>query len=257
MDIYWYLSMTPESLVASMLPPEEFGTYLAIGTHQSTHGQAIFFDLELGEESREFDLSYAVEHCVPHPDGRPKHSLYIAIYRVLEKMPLQAIKSLWLATEKGKVLELRQAPLLPEFPGKYHLYQELCPVHPLVASSCAPAQFCRYITDPRRPFFVPKLCFVDLELAGLADDPEHAEPRDLYYPDHFLHLRECLLELKQAPQKRTKTIDRLHPACLPYHCIRHGMFVGDQEQILYYPFPSRAELEGKYYYWWRRSAHSK
>lgn len=257
MRIYWYLSMTPESLVASMLPPEEFGNYLAIGTHQSTQGQAIFFDLELDEDNKDFDYSYALEHCTPHPDGKPKHSLYIAIYRVLERMPLQALNSLWLATEKGKVLELKQAELPPSFPGKYHLYQELCPVHPLVASNCPPPQFCHYITDPRRPFFVPRLCFVDLELADLAHDPEQGKPKDLYYPDHFIHLRECLLELQRGPHKRTKTIDRLHPACLPYHCIKNGVFVGDQEQVLYYPFPSRAELEGKYYYWWRRSAHGK
>ena len=142
MRIYWYLSMTPESLVASMLPPEEFGNYLAIGTHQSTHGQAIFFDLDLDEDNKDFDYSYALEHCTAHPDGKPKHSLYMAIYRVLERMPLQALNSLWMATEKGKVLELKQAELPPSFPGKYHLYQELCPVHPLVASNCPPAQFC-------------------------------------------------------------------------------------------------------------------
>ena len=32
---YLYFSMSPESLVASQLPPEEFGRYLAIGTKKS------------------------------------------------------------------------------------------------------------------------------------------------------------------------------------------------------------------------------
>lgn len=257
MPIYHYLSMTPESLVASMLPPEDFGSYLAIGTRQTTHGQAMFFDLEIdGTEIHDFAWSYAKEHCRPHPDGRPKHSLYLAIYRVLERIPLDRLKSLWLATEKGKVLELTQRALPPSFAGKYHLYQELCPVHPLVTSRCSPDQFCRYITDPDRPFSVPRICFVDLDLGDLATDPENGKPRDLYYPDHFMHLRECLLELEESPEKQTKTVDRLHPPCLPYRCILNGFFVGDQERVISYPFPSRTELEGKYYHWWRRSAHA-
>ncbi len=38
---YLYLSMTPESLVASMLPPEQFGNYLAVGTRKSAGRRCI------------------------------------------------------------------------------------------------------------------------------------------------------------------------------------------------------------------------
>ena len=41
MGTYLYLSLTPESLVASMLPPSEFGAYMAIGTQKQTNGQAM------------------------------------------------------------------------------------------------------------------------------------------------------------------------------------------------------------------------
>ena len=34
MRTYVYLSMTPESLVASQLPPEEFGAYMAVGVKE-------------------------------------------------------------------------------------------------------------------------------------------------------------------------------------------------------------------------------
>ncbi len=256
MPIYYYFSMTPESLVASMLPPEEFGSYLAIGTHQASHGQAMYFDLDFDGDLREFQLDYAREHCTPHEDGHPKHSVYMAIYRVLERVPLDRLKSLWLATEKGKVLELTQRALPSSFSGKYYLYQELCPVHPLVASRYSPDRFCRFITDPARPFFVPRICFVDLDLGDLGMDPENGKPKDLYYPDHYTHLRNCLLEMERAPDKQSKTVDRLRTPCLPYHYVDKGFFVGSHEQVLYYPFPSRAELEGKYYHWWRRSAHA-
>lgn len=251
MRTYLYLSMTPESLVASMLPPEQFGNYLAIGTRKSAHGQAMYFDLKEDFQSDAFDLAYAVEHCIPHTNGQPKHSLYLGIYRVLEHVPLEALGSLWLATVHGKVLELKPSPSPAEPADGYYLYQELCPVHPLIASKLAPQPFACFITNPKRPLYVPRICFLDIDLGELARDPEHGQPRELYYPDHFWHLRECLLELKADDSKHTKTVDRLHPQHFPFHCILHGFYVGDQKGMLYYPFPSRSELESKHYQWWR------
>jgi hypothetical protein len=175
----------------------------------------------------------------------------LAIYRVLERIPLAALNDLWLVTAKGKVLNLKQGTVLPKFSESYYLYQEVCPVHPLIASTLAPPQFACFITDPRKPLYVPRICFIDLDLGEMSVDPEHGHPRELYYPDHYWHLRECLLELKTSEGKHTKTVDRTHPQHFPYHCIRNGVFVGDQEGLLYYPFPTRAELEGKYYYWWQ------
>jgi hypothetical protein len=251
---YFYLTTTPESLVASMLPPEEFGTYLAIGSRKASHGQAVFFDLKEGFQSDEIDLSSVDQRCVPRADGQPKHSLYLAIYRVLERVPLEMLNSLWLVTTSGAVLERKQSDVLPAFADNYYLYQEVCPVHPLIASSLAPPQFSCFITDPRKPIFVPRVCFVDLNLGEMATDAERGHPRDLYYPDHFYHLRNCLLELKTRAAKHTKTVDRRHPQHFPYHCIRNGFYVGDQKGLAYYPFPSLEELEGKYFSWWRRSA---
>ena len=159
MRTYLYLSMTPESLVASMLPPDEFGRYLAVGTRKSAHGRAMFFDLKEDFSNQSFDLDYATQRCVAHADGRPKNSLYLSIYRVLERVPLEAINSLWLATEHGKVLELKSDPALPAFSDKYYLYQEVCPVHPLIASKLSPAEFAQFITKPNKPLYVPKTLF--------------------------------------------------------------------------------------------------
>ena len=255
MRTYLYLSMTPESLVASMLPPEEFGNYLAVGTRKSAHGHPLYFDLQQGFQSGDFDLKYAAEHCVPHPDGQPKHSVYLAVYRVLERIPLAALGSLWLASAKGKVLELKQTDALPEFSDRYYLYQELCPVHPLIASKLAPGKFTCFITNPTRPLTLPRICFVDLDLGEMAMDPEHGQPRELYYPDYYWHLHGCLLELQSYKHKHTKTIDRGHPQHFPYHCIRHGFYVGDQQGLLHYRFPSLGELEGKHSLWWRSVHH--
>lgn len=255
MTTYLYFSMTPESLVASMLPPEEFGTYLAIGARKSAHGQAMFFDLKQGFLEDIFDLSSVPQRCVPHPDGRPKCSAYLAVYRVLERIPLAALNRLWLVAPKGQVMERKSSLTVPEFEDTYYLYQEICPVHPLVISSLSPAGFTSFLTNPQTPVSVPRICFVDLDLGELAKHPERAQPPEVIYPDHFYHLRECALELKHDPTKHTKTVDRLHPHEFPFRQIRHGFYVGDQHGMLHYPFPSRNELEGEYYYWWRPSAH--
>jgi hypothetical protein len=250
MDTHLYLSMTPEALVASMLPPQEFGVYLAVGTQKRSRGQAIFFDLAPKFDSDAFDLAAAAERCVPHADGEPKHSVYLAIYRVLEHVPREALRSLWLVTQDGRVLELGQGAVPEEFPVRYHLYQEVCPVHPLIASTLDPVAFCRFITDSSHPISVPRICFVDLELAELADDPRRGEPHGLPYP-YLAHIRDCLLELEANGGKHTKTVDRTHPCSFPYRCVKSGFFVGDQEGLLYYPFPPRQELETTHYPWWR------
>jgi len=249
MATYFYLSMVPESLVASMLPPEEFGAYLAIGTRKRSQAQAIFFDLKGEFPSDHFDFSLATKRCIPHSDGQPKHSLYLGIYRVLEHVPLEVINNLWLVVPTGQALELKPGSIPPEFSGKYHLYQEICPVHSLIASLLTPDKFCQFITDPARPVFVPRICFVDLELAELAVDPHGDLPTNLPYT-HLDHVRDCLLEL-EGNNKYIKTVDRIHPQEFPYRCVKSGFFLGNQKGMLYYPFPSRKELESKYYPWWR------
>ncbi len=56
--MYIYLSITPESLIGSMLPPDEFGAYLATGTKKRNKGQAIFFELDLEKIKGLIDMNY-------------------------------------------------------------------------------------------------------------------------------------------------------------------------------------------------------
>lgn len=250
MAVHLYLSLIPESLVASMLPPEAFGAYLATGTRKRSHGQAIFFDLDPDFRSDYFRLDGVKQRCVPHPDGRPKHSVYASIYRVLEHVPLTALGSLWLVTRHGAALALQQSPTPEEGRPSYHLYQELCPVHPLIASTLSPSRFCRLITDPRRAICVPRICFVELDLGGLAEDPAAGLAENLPY-GQVEHLRNCLTELNAEADKHTKTVDRVCRRSFLYRCVSNGFYVGDQEEMIYYPYPSQEELETKYFQWWR------
>ena len=251
--MYLYLSLIPEALIASMLPPEEFGSYLAVGTRKQTLGQAMFFAIEGLKKPETFDLREAERRCVPHPNGEPKHSVYLSIYRVLEQVPLAAVRQLYMVTPDGRVLALQRGVEPPQSRRKYHLYQELCPVHPRIVSDKDPVEFVRHITSPGLPVRLPKLCFVDLRLGELAEDPEHAAIHDLPY--HAIeHLRDCLIELQRSPGKGTKTVDRNHPQSFPYRSVETGVYVGDAEELLFYPFPSMQDLQTKYYEWWRSAS---
>jgi len=247
---FLYLSMIPEALVASMLPAHGFGTYLAVGTKKRTRGQSIFVEVDPEFQSDSFPLDDVEKRCVPHPDGQPKHSVYLGIYRVLEHVPRSAMRDLYLVTPDGRVLELPSATELPEDPQGLHLYQEICPVHPLIASALSPQEFVRFITDPSRPIHVPRLCFAQLRLGALAQDPEGGDVGDLPYP-HIDHLRDCLMQLRAQPDKHTKTVDRIQLQVCQYQAIQTGFFIGDQEGVTYYPFPSAEELEREHHDWWR------
>jgi hypothetical protein len=248
MAVYLYLSLMPESLVASTLPPDEFGRYLAVGKRKRARGQAMFFDLTGPFESDYFDFARLADRVGSHADGQVKHSIYLAIYRVMEHVPLDVVNRLWLVTPTARILPLERGDAPSEFCGNYHLYQEICPVHPLIASSLDPPKFCQFITDPHQPICVPRICFADMELAELADDPRHGQAENLPY-DHLDHLRDCFVGLEDDQGKHTKTIDRIHPPVFPYRAVRNGFFLGDRQNMLYFPYPKPEELESKHFFW--------
>ncbi len=250
MKRYLYLSVTPEALISSMLPPEEFGNYLAVGTQKRTRGQAVFFEIDVEKAGNFVPTDYIEKRCVPHKDGSPKRSVYISIYRVLENVPLESLKSLYLTTDDGKVLKLEQGTYQPNKTHELHLYQELSPVTPRVASVLTPYDFLMRVTDITHHVSVPRLFFVELQLNELANDPLAGNDNDLPY-SNIPHLRDCLIGLKQGDQKLTKTVIRLFKGDVHFRTCKNGFFIGDQKTFIYYPFPTREELETKYYNWWR------
>ncbi len=253
MKIYFYLSLTPESFIASMLPPMDFGSYLAVGTQKRASGQVIFFEIEEPTNDSSFNLDNIKSRCINHSNGEPKHSVYGSCYRVLEKIPLSDIKDLYLVTRDGKPLCLQQSEILPEVSQNYYLYQEICPVHPSVVSTLNPLEFSKYLTDGSQNIYFPKICFVDLHLGELREDPKFGEVRNLPY-QNVEHLRDCLIQLKNNPKKSTTTVDRISSQSFPFRTIENGIFLGSKENLLFYPFPSKKDLQGKYYDWWRSAS---
>ena len=170
-----------EALVASHLEPEAFGRYMAVGTQKNVRGNVLFFEIDPELKGNFFRMSDLQERCIPHVDGSPKRSKYISVYRVLEHLNLSVFGRLYLATADGRVMGLDPSPYDAETEGGGpNLYEELCPVYPLVVSALAPAAFLRFMTNPENPVSVPRLFFVDM----LLDRDEHGMLAGyLPYPD--------------------------------------------------------------------------
>jgi hypothetical protein len=242
-----------EALVASHLEPEAFGRYLAVGTQKNTRGNVLFFEIDPALKSTYFKLDDLAERCVPHVDGSPKRSKYISVYRVLEHLDLSAFGKLYLCTADGRVLGLDASAYDSSDEGTGpNLYEELCPVYPMVASALAPAGFLRFMTDPGNPIGVPRLFFVDMLLDR---DSSGALAGYLPYPDP-LHIVDCIKDLELGGGKKTKTVlraPRLHGF---FRTIRRGFFLGDHTGMKFYAFPERRVLEVEHSKWWRSASES-
>lgn len=252
MSKFIYLTCNPEALVASMLPPDSFGMYLSTGTKKRNKGQAIFFEVDLGMIDNLIDIESLNKRCVPKDDGSPKSSVYLSVYKVLEMIPVEALKSLYLTTDHGCLLELKQAPYdkKKESDSELHLYQELCPVNPLVASSLPPSQFLKKLTDGSIPIVLPKLFFVELKLGELATNPMGGSAEHLPYPN-IGHLRDCLEIIRGEYEKHMKTVNRNFSGELLYRTIGSGFYVGHGAKLVYYPYPKMSDLEKQNYNFFR------
>lgn len=244
-----YLSMIPEALVASMLTPEKFGSYLSVGSHKRSSGVAIYFEINPDFSSDFFDMDIVKERCVAHANGSPKRSVYLGIYRVLEHIPLEALGKLYLTTRDGQVLALEQGDLPAASPAEHYLYDEICPVHPLIASKLDPAAFARFVTSPDSPLCMPKICFADLDPAAIIGSDRTAEAMPALH-NLPVRIQECFRELDSAG-KPTKTVDRTRAFTFRWNHIKNGYFVGDGKTLLYYPFPDNDTLDRDHHQWWR------
>jgi len=90
----------------------------------------------------------------------------------MEFLPLPVYGALYLTTRTGGCCGSTRARTTrrTKEPG-LNLYQELCPLIPMVLSSQPPAAFAQAITDARNPVHAPRIFFADLRL----DRDEHGK----------------------------------------------------------------------------------
>ena len=252
---YYMICSRFESLIASHLDPEAFGTYMAVGTKKLASGHVLFFEIDPGFAALtdHFRVGDIDSRCAPHPDGSPKRSKYISVYRVMEFLPLPVYRALYLTTPDGRVLRLDETPFTDaDDASGINLFQELCPLIPMVVSSLAPRPFVRALTDPASPVHAPRLFFADLRLDR---DDRGKLAGWLPYTDP-LHIEDCVKELEAAGPgtKATKTVSRTPRTRGFFRAIRRGFFLGDQTGMKFYRFPAREDLEVAHQKWWHSAS---
>ncbi len=252
MPQHLYLSLMPEALIASMLEPEDFASYYAVGNEGTAQGEAVFLEVDPGFRDPTFDVEKGLARCVPHADGQPKHTVYISAYRVLERMPLSALGRLFLVTRDGRALALarEKAPQSSRTDG-LHLYHELAPTHPEVVSNFGPRAFFELMVGRRDGFpALPALAFVELRLGELASDPQNGGVGDLPY-ENIRHLRAVLSALK-GKTVGAKIFERCGPPSFSFRTIEGGVYLGRADEDLYlYRFPLSAELKASHRDFWK------
>ena len=253
MAVHYYLTVFPmEAMVASQLDPEHFASYMALGDRKAAAEQLMFIEVT-GGFGDYFDWEFAEKKCVPHSDGRPKNSLYLSVYRVLENVPLDALGTIYLVTKDGRSLPIEKQEY--KAPGDwvgYSLYREYCPMSPLAVSTLNPKNYGEYMTDPLNKVHVPSIMFADLKMGDL-DDIENSGNVGQIYDRNLDHLRDCVTSLKAGTRKMTKIVDRSNFSASFYQIIDNGLYVASGEGIVMYPMPDRGALK-KIDYDWGRSA---
>ncbi len=252
METHYYLSVFPlEALIASQLDPVQFGQYMSTGKKNGSYERIMFFEID-GEFGTYFDWKYAKERCVRHEDGAPKHSVWLSVYRALEHVDLTKLKSLYLTTADGRSLHMKPSQTPPASNQRgYYVYQEICPITPLVVSTLSPTEFGSYMTDPANKVNVPAVVFADLrtvELEQLSDDA----PTGPVYDKNLEHLKECVMAVKKQPLKPNKNVER-SMLSFSYNIIDTGVFVGNRSGFVSFPMPNRDQIR-QHHYDWGRSA---
>ena len=248
-SIHYYLSLSPvEALIASQLDPETFGTYMAIGAKNGSHERIVFAELDAPFDAP-FDWDHARRRCVPHRSGEPKHSVWMAVYRVLERTPIDRIGRLYLTTRDGRTLSLRSSPDRPDTARPYYVYQELCPLTPLVVSRMDPAAFANHLTDPAHHVSVPRVVFSDLKVIDF-DHPDDTGNIGRTYDRNLDHLRAIVQSVIDDPDKPSKNVERSTEG-FSYQIIRDGLYIGDRSDLSYYPMPTVDTIRRDHYDWGR------
>ncbi|TVQ36171.1 MAG: hypothetical protein EA384_14860 [Spirochaetaceae bacterium] len=250
MQTHYYLSVFPlEALIASQLDPMHFGQYMSTGKKNGSYERIMFIEIQ-GGFGTAFDWAYARGRCVTHDDGSPKNSVWMSVYRALEHVELDALQSLFLTTADGRTLEIQPSAAQPASNARgYYVYQEICPITPLVVSNLDPVQFSTYMTNPANKVFVPKLVFADLKTLDLERTTDTTDSGPVY-DKNLGHLKDCIMAVKHGADKPNKNVERSVQS-FAYNIIDRGIYVGDGSRVIEYRMPSREQIRQNYYDWGR------
>ena len=253
-----YLILHPnEALVASQLSPEEFGAHYSIGSPRHFTGKVIFAEVDIHFRTEFLRIDEYLAQVQAHPDGTPKRTKFVKSYRVLEHIDLAALKKLYLVTTDGAVigLDASDEPADHGRPGRVRVYQEICPLRLVVASSLTPKKFGAYITEGTWSKGAPKIFFtqwdIDAEAVVKSNDARAFSMGPL--PNvNPTNLPTALRELAEDHTKKTKTVSLNGSLDLmSYKNIQPGFWFSDGKTLRFYRMPTMDELHAKHRNFWR------
>lgn len=252
-----YMIIFPiNALLSSQLSPEKLGEHYVIGSVKHFRGKMIFAEIDMNFRDPYFAIDEALDETVAHVDGSPKKTKFIASYRVLEHVDLDAIQRLFLCIPNGKVLPLEPSEFATSAPSHMlRIYQEITPLENLVASNLSQMDLGRYITQEQKKKGAPKVAFTQLNF-DVRYFLDKNKDKDIFYVDipnmNPYHLYEALLELRNKPHKKTKTLSLGSLlGDISYKFIYPGFWFVDGERMKFFAMPSQSDLKKKYYYWWK------
>lgn len=256
-DKYLYAIMHPnEALVASMLPPAEFGKHYTVGSSRYFHSQVVFAEIDTDYRNDYFPVEEYLEDLVPKADGTPKRTKFIKTYRVLEHIGLDAFQSLYITSSVGKTLQLEKQDYEGEHEsGWIRTFQEMCPHSMILLTYMDPHEFGSYITDAAQPKGAPKMLFTQIDfhtndfLRDLEADPFLSSPIPNVHPHK---LREQVVQLKNNPHKGVKgiSLDSVF-GHISFLRLRTGFWIAGDGELIYWSIPGREVLEAEHYEWLR------
>ena len=253
-----YLILFPnEALVASQLTPEEFGKHYSIGSPRHFSGKVIFVEVNVNYRNDYFLIDEYLDRTESNIPGRPKRTKFVKSYRVLEHVDFSAFEKLYLVTTDGGVLGLERSDQAKYGEkSRVRLYQEICPLRLLVASSLAPHQFGHYITGETLSKGAPKIFFTqyDIDVASVVESKDVRAFTMGPLPNvNPTNLPTAFKELQEIQEKKTKTVS-LNPNLdfISYKAIKHGFWFSSRIETIFYRMPGMDELHDQHYSWWRR-----
>ncbi len=254
-----YCLIYPNSaLVASQLEAKDFGRHYAVGYPKNYKGKVIFAEIDINYRHPYFAIDEVLEEC-KSVDGRPKRTKFISSYRVLEHLSTDSFMCLYLVTRSGRILQLKKSNSyeITHQPESIRIYQLMAPLYYLVASNLTPPQFGEYVSvTPHKGVPKSAMIQIDIDIDSILGNTEEILYSSPLPSVHAEYLRQALIELRDHPEKRSKTVS-LNSIFdqLPFTKIKHGVWINEKDKQIFYPIPSLEELETKHFYWFKDASY--
>ncbi len=243
------------ALIASQYDPEMFARHYTSGSSRHYSGKVVFAEVDVNYRNAFLDIENVLKDLVPHPDGRPKATKFIACYRVLEHVDLAAIGQLYISTEEGHCIGLTRGEYDVAHAEAVRIYAEISPMRMLVMSKLDPPDFGSYITDPGNHKSAPKQFYTQFNV----DIPEFLEDfeKNPFKPSpvvslHPSTIRDAYSELMSNPQKSSKGLaldSNLDD--ISYRLLKHGFTFATKGESIFYPLPHPRIIEARNLKFWR------